>query len=125
MQNVDSLFLICKMISLLWQIWYIIGIIFIVANGQILKNDLTIWSHWTMNPIATRIQTDPKKLASSTRGGGEEERESRNKKCRLDERISSGQNKRTAIGRADGGDGQRRRDDGGGDGGGHRTEVLF
>ena len=58
------------MISLLWQIWYIIGIIFIVANGQILKNDLTIWSHWTMNPIATRIQTDPKKLASSTRGGG-------------------------------------------------------
>ena len=32
-------------LSLLWQIWYIIGLILIVANGQILKNNLTIWSH--------------------------------------------------------------------------------
>ena len=30
------------------KIWYIIGLIFIVANGQILQNNLTIWSHWTL-----------------------------------------------------------------------------
>ena len=35
------------MLSLLWQIYDIIGLIFIVANGQILKNNLTIWSHWS------------------------------------------------------------------------------
>ena len=29
----------------LWQICDIIGLIFIIANGQILKNNLTIWSH--------------------------------------------------------------------------------
>ena len=34
------------MLSLLWQICDIIGLIFIVANGQILKTNLTIWSHW-------------------------------------------------------------------------------
>ena len=34
------------MLSLLWRIWYIIGPIFIFANGQILKNNLTFWSHW-------------------------------------------------------------------------------
>ena len=34
------------MLSLLWQICAIIGLIFIVTNGQILKSDLTIWSHW-------------------------------------------------------------------------------
>ena len=39
-------FLFGKMLSLLWQIWYIIGLIFIVANCQILKNNITIWSHW-------------------------------------------------------------------------------
>ena len=32
------------MLSLLWQIF---GIIFNVAIGQILKINLTIWSHWT------------------------------------------------------------------------------
>ena len=37
-------FLFGKMLSLLWQIWAI----FIVANGQILKNNLTIWSHWPL-----------------------------------------------------------------------------
>ena len=35
-----------KMLSLLWQICDIIGLNFIVANGQILKNNSTIWSHW-------------------------------------------------------------------------------
>ena len=30
-------FLFVKMLSLLWQIWYIIGLIFIVSNGQKLK----------------------------------------------------------------------------------------
>ena len=34
-----------KMLSLLWQICDIIWLIFIVANGHILKNILTIWSH--------------------------------------------------------------------------------
>ena len=39
-------FLFGKMLSLLWQICDIIEVIFNVANGQILKNNLTIWSHW-------------------------------------------------------------------------------
>ena len=34
------------MLNQLWQIYYISGLIFIVAIGQILKNNLTIWSHW-------------------------------------------------------------------------------
>ena len=34
-----------KLMSLLWQICDIIGLIFIVANGPKLKNNLTIWSH--------------------------------------------------------------------------------
>ena len=38
-------FLFCKMMDLLWQIWNIIWLIFIVANSQILKSNLTIWSH--------------------------------------------------------------------------------
>ena len=38
-------FLFVKMLSLLWQTCYIIGLIFIVANGQILKNNLTHLSH--------------------------------------------------------------------------------
>ena len=39
-------FLFGKMLSLIWQFWYIIGLIFIIANGQLLKNNLTIWSRW-------------------------------------------------------------------------------
>ena len=38
-------FLFGKMMSLLWQTCDIIGLIFIVANGQILKKNLTNWSH--------------------------------------------------------------------------------
>ena len=38
-------FLFGKMLSLLLQICDIIGLVFIAANGQILKNNLTIWSH--------------------------------------------------------------------------------
>ena len=38
-------FLIGKMRRLLWQICDIIGLILIAANGQILKSNLTIWSH--------------------------------------------------------------------------------
>ena len=34
-----------KMLSPIWQICDIIRLIFIFANGQILNNDLTIWSH--------------------------------------------------------------------------------
>jgi len=33
------------MLSLLWQICDIIGLIYIVANSLFLKNDVTIWSH--------------------------------------------------------------------------------
>ena len=40
-------FLFGKMLNLLWRIFYIFGLIFIVENGQILKNYLTIWSHCT------------------------------------------------------------------------------
>ena len=39
-------FLFGKMMDLLWQIWNIVWIIFIVAKGQISKNNLTNWSHW-------------------------------------------------------------------------------
>ena len=39
-------FLFGKIVNLLWQICYITGLIFIVASGQILKHNLTIWSHW-------------------------------------------------------------------------------
>ena len=39
-------FLFGKMLGLLWQICYTIGLNFIVVNGQILKNNLTIWLHW-------------------------------------------------------------------------------
>ena len=38
-------FLFGKVLSLLWQICDIIWLIFIVSNGPILKNNLTIWSH--------------------------------------------------------------------------------
>ena len=41
-------FLFGKMLSLLWQTCDIIGLICIVGNGQILKNNLTIWSHWRL-----------------------------------------------------------------------------
>ena len=40
-------FLFGKMLSLLWQICDLIGLFFHVANGQILKNNLTIWSHYS------------------------------------------------------------------------------
>ena len=38
-------FLFGKMLSTLWQICDIIGLILIAAKGHILKNNLTIWSH--------------------------------------------------------------------------------
>ena len=38
-------FLFGRMMDLLWQIWNIVWLIFIVANGQISKNNLAIWSH--------------------------------------------------------------------------------
>ena len=39
-----------KMLCQLRQIYDIIGQIFIVANGQILKNNITIWPHWSSVP---------------------------------------------------------------------------
>ena len=38
-------FLFGKILSLLWQTCDSIGLILIVANDVILKNNLTIWSH--------------------------------------------------------------------------------
>ena len=43
-------FLFGKIVNLLWQICYTSGLIFIVANGPILKYNLTIWSHWWYIP---------------------------------------------------------------------------
>ena len=40
-------YLFGKILSLLWQNCDIIGLIFIVANGQILKKNLNIWSYCT------------------------------------------------------------------------------
>ena len=43
-------FLFGKMLSLLCQTCHTIGLIFIVANGQIKKKNSTIWSHWSQSP---------------------------------------------------------------------------
>ena len=48
-------FLFGKMLSLLWQICDIIGLIFIFANGQILKNNISIWSH-CLPPKAQKVR---------------------------------------------------------------------
>ena len=46
----STVYFICgKILSLIWQICDIIGLICILANGQILKNNLTIWSHWFLS----------------------------------------------------------------------------
>ena len=49
-------FLFGKMLSLLWQISDTIRLVFFSANGQILKNNLAIWSHWS-----TLIKIPPSK----------------------------------------------------------------
>ena len=46
-------FLFSKIVNQLWQIWYISELIFIVPSGQILKFNLTIWSHC---PAQTTIE---------------------------------------------------------------------
>ena len=52
-----------KMLRLLLQICDIIGLIFIVANGQIVKNNLTIWSHWWRSIIRRRANDRRKSIA--------------------------------------------------------------
>ena len=47
-------FLFGKMLSVLWQICDIIGLIFNVVNGQIFKNNLTILSHWLATILRAR-----------------------------------------------------------------------
>ena len=42
------------MLSILWQTCDIIELIFIVTNGQILKKNLTTWSHW-FSPRISRL----------------------------------------------------------------------
>ena len=44
-QFLTAYFLFGKVLNLLWQICEIVGLIFIFANGQMLKNNLTLWSH--------------------------------------------------------------------------------
>ena len=41
-------FLLGKLLSPLWLIYDILGQIFFAANGQILKNYLTVWSHCSL-----------------------------------------------------------------------------
>ena len=55
-QFFDSLFLFWQMLSLLWQICDINGLICIVANSQILKNNLTILSHWPQMTIKIPLE---------------------------------------------------------------------
>ena len=60
-------FLFGKMQSLLWPICYSIGLIFIVANDQILKNNPTTWSHCLPFTIYTLLscghnQPNPKQV---------------------------------------------------------------
>ena len=53
-------FLFGKLLGQLRQIYYIIGQIFVVANGQILKNNLTIWSHWLEVIRSCSVKKRPK-----------------------------------------------------------------
>ena len=64
-QIFDSLRLIWQMMSILLHICDIIGLIFIAANGQILKNNLTIWSHWLAKTFEW-IRRKNQSLASTT-----------------------------------------------------------
>ena len=49
-------FLPGKLLSPPWQIYVIFGLNFIAANGQILKNNLTIWSHWFCSTGKTHLR---------------------------------------------------------------------
>ena len=53
-QNFDSFFLIWQNAESTLAICDIFGLIFIVANGQILKNKLAIWSHWLKASFLTK-----------------------------------------------------------------------
>ena len=48
-------FLFCKILGILWRICYIIGLIFIVVNGPILKNNITIWSHCSRHKMTFEV----------------------------------------------------------------------
>ena len=61
-QNLQSLGQFCKglfyyftILDRLWQILYAIGQVFIDVNGQMLKKNLAIWSHYIV-PIALNMQ---------------------------------------------------------------------
>ena len=47
------------MLCILWQMCDITGLIFIAANGQILKNNRTIWSHWQQATTTTKKKRCP------------------------------------------------------------------
>ena len=49
-------FLFDKIMSIPWKI---VGLIFIIANGQILKNNVTIWSHWLEQTNCTEMVRFP------------------------------------------------------------------
>ena len=40
-------FIFVQVLNPFWNNFYALGQVFIVVNGQILKNNLAIWSHWS------------------------------------------------------------------------------
>ena len=65
-------FILGKILSWLWQIWDIIGLIFTIANGQIFKNNLTIWSHCSPvnifpNNLTIRLTTSEWRFLQSSK----------------------------------------------------------
>ena len=51
-------FLFGKTVNLFWLFCFTYLIIFIVANGQILKHNLTLWSHWAHSFLSFLIDWD-------------------------------------------------------------------
>ena len=66
-------FVFGKMLSLLWQICNCVGLIFIVGNGQILKDNLTVWSHCSLSKEVAEKETlfrQDKCFCKKNKGGG-------------------------------------------------------
>ena len=67
-------FVFGKMLSLLWQICNCVGLIFIVGNGQILKDNLTVWSHCSLSKEVAEKETlfrQDKCFCKKNKGEGE------------------------------------------------------
>ena len=72
--NLSRVYLVfSKMLSLLWQICNCVGLIFIVGNGQILKDNLTVWSHCSLSKEVAEKETlfrQDKCFCKKNKGGG-------------------------------------------------------